>query len=74
MGVTFLRVGGTLGGGYLDGVAGRGEGEAGERYSWWGHQVRVGRGSGDEESPKNNFNHLEYGRDHGPDHLHKGKF
>ena len=32
-----------------------------------------GGGSGDEESPKNNFYHLEYGRDHGPDHLHKGK-
>ena len=24
-------------------------------------------------SPKNNFYHLEYGRDHGPDYLHKEK-
>ena len=45
VGVTFLRVGVTLGGGYLDGVTlcGRGGGIRG-----WGHQVReeeaVGRG------------------------------
>ena len=43
------------------------------RYSWVGTSGEGGGGSGDEESPKNNFYHLEYGRDHGPDHLHKGK-
>ena len=47
------------------------------RYSWVGASGEGGGGSGDEESPKNNFYHLKYGRDHGPDHgpdhLHKGK-
>ena len=64
-----MRVGVTLGGGYLDGVT------LWERwrYSWVGTSGEGGGGSGDEESPKNNFYHLEYGRDHGPDHLHKGK-
>ena len=59
----------TLGGGNMDEVTLWRDGG----IRGWGHQVRAGGGSGDEESPKNNFNHLEYGRDHGPDHLHKGK-
>ena len=65
-----MRVGVTLGGGYMDEVT------LWERMSGirgWRHQVLTGGGSGDEESPKNNFYHLGYGRDHGPDHLHKGK-
>ena len=54
VGVTFLRVGVTLGGGYLDGV--------GERVSDSWVRTWVGGGNEDEEAPKTSFTHLEYQR------------
>ena len=64
VGVTFLRVGVTLGGGYFG--WGRREGE---RYSW----VRTWVGGGNADEAPKTTTHLEYGRDHGSDHQHKRK-